>query len=151
MLRALPEAEPHELPSAFGTDDPVAGDRGDEPVDGGRLDASGRSRAQDSGVEPVGAGDGRVRRPLVDAAEDAFGLWPLRHRAGSPPTPGSLPASLVRGHGPDGSAADLPGGGFRGLVRGPVTRTPAVLTQNRGGREDHRVIGTRGSDLVTDG
>src|SRR5699024_1828689 len=32
-LRPLPEAEPHELPSPFGTDDPVAGDCGDEPVD----------------------------------------------------------------------------------------------------------------------
>src|SRR5699024_7004530 len=80
-LRPLPEAEPHELPSPFGTDDPVAGDCGDEPVDGGRVDASGRGRAQDSGIEHLGAGDCRARRPLVDAAADAFDFGQLRHRA----------------------------------------------------------------------
>src|SRR5699024_5585331 len=165
MLRALSEAEPHEFSSPFGTDDPVTGDRGDEPVDGGRVDASGRSRAQDSGIEHLGAGDGHARRPLVDTAADALDLGQLRHRAACPPTEavctpaeaactpttGSLSASVVRVDGSDGFDGDLRGGGFGGLLRGPVTRTPAVLTQKRGGGEDHRVIGTRGRDLVADG
>src|SRR5699024_9018664 len=37
-LRPLSEAEPHELPSTDGTDDPVAGDSGDEAVNGGQVD-----------------------------------------------------------------------------------------------------------------
>src|SRR5699024_3323115 len=123
MLRALPEAEPHELPSAFGTDDPVAGDRGDEPVDGGRLDASGRSRAQDSGVEHLGGGEGSDRLPLVLDAAYAIDLWQLGHRAAGTPTTASLSASVVRVDGSDGFDGDFRGGGFGGLLRGPVTRT----------------------------
>src|SRR5699024_9674956 len=124
-LRLLPEAEPHELPSPFGTDDPVAGDRGDEPVDGGRVDASGRGRAQDSGIEHLGAGDRRARRPFVDAATDAFDLGQLRHRATCTPTEttctpttGTLSASVVRVDGSDGFDGDLRGRGLGGLLRG---------------------------------
>src|SRR5699024_6494285 len=67
------------------------------------------------------------------------------------PTTGTLSASVVRVDGSDGFDGDFRGRGFGGLLRGPVARTPAVLTQKRGGREDHRVVGTRGGDLVADG
>src|SRR5699024_8721380 len=92
-----------------------------------------------------------VRRPLVYAAADAFDVWPLRHRTAGTPTAGSLSASVVRVDGSDGSDDDLRAGGFGGLHRGHVTRTPAVLTQTRADREDPRVTETRGSDLVADG
>src|SRR5699024_6076035 len=151
MLRALPEAEPHELPSAFGTDDPVAGDRRDEPVDGGGPARRGGGGARDRGAGHPGAGVGGAGGHPGAAAGAASALGQLGLGAACTPTTGSLSASVVRVDGSDGFDGDLRGGGFGGLLRGPVTRTPAVLTQKRGGREDHRVIGTRGSDLVADG
>ena len=76
---ALPQAQPHELPAPFGTEDVRTVDGGDEAVDRGRVDAALGGRAEYSGVDHLGAGDRRPRRPFVDAAADAFDLGKLRH------------------------------------------------------------------------
>ena len=76
----LPQCQPHELAATFGSDDPATGDSGDEPVDGGSIDATLGCRSQDSGVDHLGAGDGGAGSPFMDAHTDALDLGKLRHQ-----------------------------------------------------------------------